>query len=218
VRNKFDQELDNLNLDIIKMGSMIEQAISMAITVLKKQNKEMATMAIENDVSINEMTRLIESKCLKLLLHQQPVAKDLRLISTALKIITDMERIGDNAADISEIFLEMSDEEYIKKLEHIPQMGDLAVKMVRLSIDAFVKRDLVIAEMAIDLDDEVDNLFNIVKNDLIDLIIKDKSNTDQAIDLLLISKYLEKIGDHAENIAEWVIFSITGEHKHMRII
>ncbi len=218
MRNKFDQELDNLNLDIIKMGSMIEQAISMAITVLKKQNKEMATMAIENDVSINEMTRLIESKCLKLLLHQQPVAKDLRLISTALKIITDMERIGDNAADISEIFLEMSDEEYIKKLEHIPQMGDLAVKMVRLSIDAFVKRDLVIAEMAIDLDDEVDNLFNIVKNDLIDLIIKDKSNTDQAIDLLLISKYLEKIGDHAENIAEWVIFSITGEHKHMRII
>lgn len=218
MRNRFDEDLDSLNLDIIKMGSMIETSIGMAITVLKNQDKEMANSAIEFDREINEMTRVIESKCLKLLLHQQPFAKDLRLISTALKVITDMERIGDNASDISDIFLQMADEEYIKKLEHIPQMGDLAVKMVRLSVDAFVKRDISLAEKVIAMDDEVDNLFNILKNDLTDLMIKDKANIDQAIDLMLIAKYLEKIGDHAENIAEWVIFSVTGEHKNTRII
>lgn len=218
LRNNFEKELENLNLDIIKMGSMIEDSIDKAIIVLKKQDIKMANAAIEDDDAIDEMERLIESKCLKLLLHQQPVARDLRLISTALKIITDMERIGDHAADISEIFLRMAEEQYIIKLHYIPEMGDIVSKMVRLSVDAFVKRDIRLAEKVIAMDDEVDNLFNVLKHNLSDLMINDKSNIDQAIDFLLISKYLERIGDHAENIAEWVIFSVTGEHKNKRII
>jgi len=218
MRQSFDKELELLNLDIIKMGSMIEDAIDKAIIVLKKQDEEMAEAAIKYDYAINEMERIIESKCLKLLLHQQPVAGDLRLISTALKIITDMERIGDHAADISEIFLRIGKEQYIKELEHIPEMGDVASKMVRLSVDAYVKRDIELAENVIAMDDEVDKLFNVLKTDLTEFMIKDKSNIDQAIDFLLIAKYLERIGDHAENIAEWVIFSVTGEHKHTRII
>ncbi|MEI6131656.1 MAG: phosphate signaling complex protein PhoU [Bacillota bacterium] len=218
MRNSFEKELELLNLDIIKMGSMIEDAIDKAIIVLKKQDPEMAKAAIEYDDVIDEMERNIESKCLKLLLHQQPVARDLRLISTALKVITDMERIGDHAADISEIFLRIGQEKYIKELEHIPEMGDIAAKMVRQSVDAFVKRDVAIAERVIEMDNQVDDLFNMLKVDLTDLMIKDKKNIDQAIDFLLIAKYLERIGDHAENIAEWVIFSVTGEHKHIRII
>jgi len=218
MRNSFEKELELLNLDIIKMGSMIEDAIDKAIIVLKKQDPEMAKAAIEYDDAIDEMERNIESKCLKLLLHQQPVAGDLRLISTALKVITDMERIGDHAADISGIFLRIGKEQYIKELEHIPEMGDIAAKMVRQSVDAFVKRDVALAELVIEMDNQVDNLFNVLKVDLTDLMIKDKKNIDQSIDFLLIAKYLERIGDHAENIAEWVIFSVTGEHKHTRII
>jgi phosphate transport system protein len=214
MRNNFDKELVNLNLDLIRMGCMIEDSIDKAITVLKTQDIQMANAAIEYDDAIDEMERIIESRCLKLLLHQQPVAKDLRLISTALKIITDMERIGDHAADISEIFLRMANEDYIKQLQHIPEMGDVAAKMVKLSIDAFVNRDVVLAEKVIEMDDIVDGLFNVLKHDLAELMIKDKANIDQAIDLILISKYLERIGDHAENIAEWVIFSVTGEHKN----
>ncbi|MEI6602264.1 MAG: phosphate signaling complex protein PhoU [Clostridia bacterium] len=218
MRQSFDKELELLNLDIIKMGSMIEDSIDKAIIVLKKQDAEMAEAAIKYDDAIDEMERIIESKCLKLLLHQQPVARDLRLISTALKIITDMERIGDHAADISEIFLRIGEEQYIKQLEHIPEMGDVAAKMVRLSVDAFVKRDITLAEQVIAMDDQVDALFNELKADLTELMIQDKKNIDQAVDFLLIAKYLERIGDHAENIAEWVIFSVTGEHKNTRIM
>ena len=218
MRNNFDKQLEDLNLELIRMGSMIEDAIDKSITVLKTQNESMALEAIAYDNAIDEMERIIERKCLKLLLHQQPVAKDLRLISTALKIITDMERIGDHAADISEIFLRMKDEQYIKQLVHIPEMGDVASKMVKLSVDAFVKKDIELAERVIKMDDKVDLLFNILKNDLCEIMINDKSNIDQAIDFLLIAKYLERIGDHAENIAEWVIFSVTGEHKNQRII
>ncbi len=218
MRNNFDKELENLNLDLIKMGSMIEDAIDKAITVIKKQDSEMARAAIDDDNAIDEMERNIESKCLKLLLHQQPVAKDLRLISTALKIVTDMERIGDHAGDISELFIRMGDGCYLNKLEHIPEMGDMAAKMVKLSVDAFVRKDIVLAEQVIQMDDEVDRLFNISKNDLSALLINDQCCIDEVIDSLLIVKYFEKIGDHAENIAEWVIFSVTGEHKNKRII
>ena len=218
MRNMFDRELEALNLDLIKMGGMVEDSIEKAMTALKTQNAELAQMAIHYDKAIDEMDRNIESKCLKLLLHQQPVASDLRLISTALKMITDMERIGDHASDISETFLRMSNEKYIKELVHIPIMGDTVSKMLKGSIDAFVKRDIELAEQVIKMDDEVDKLFDILKNDLIELMIKDNKNVDQAIDLLMIAKYLEKIGDHAENIADWAIFSVTGEHKHKRIL
>jgi len=218
MRTHFDEQLKNMNNDLIQMGAYIENAITLATKALVEQNCEMAQQAIECDDEINEIEKQIESQCLKLILRQQPIASDLRLISTALKMITDMERIGDHATDISEITLTLSDAVYIKKLEHIPQMADATIKMLSNSIDAYVNKDLELAQSVIDYDDVVDELFDTVRNDLIALIHENVENGEQAMDLLMIAKYFERIGDHAVNIAEWVIFSITGEHKNKRII
>jgi phosphate transport system protein len=166
----------------------------------------------ELEVEIDDMEKSIEAHCLKLLLQQQPVASDLRIISTALKMITDMERIGDNAEDIAEIARHILNQKFIKDIVHIPQMAEATISMVTKSIDAFVKRDKKLAEEVCRSDDIVDNLFDVIKEELIEKIQEDRSNGEQAIDLLMIAKYFERIGDHAENIAEWVIFSITGEH------
>ena len=212
MRNNFDRQLSRLHDMLIEMGEMIEKAITFAIHALVQQDEAMAKRAIAFDVEIDQIEKDIEAMCLKLLLQQQPVARDLRLISSALKMITDMERIGDQAADISEIALYLIGETYIKKLEHIPQMAAATSKMVTESIDAFVKRDLELAKQVIDYDDVVDELFDTVKFDLIELIQADKANGEQAIDLIMIAKYFERIGDHATNIAEWVVFSITGKH------
>jgi len=212
MRNKFDDQLTKLNEMIIEMGAMIENAIKLAIDALVNQDKEKANQAIEYDIEIDEKEKDIESMCLRLLLQQQPVARDLRAISSALKMITDMERIGDQAADISEITLFLIGEKYIKKLEHIPMMAEATVKMVTDSIDAYVRMDLELAQSVIDSDDIVDDLFDTIRNDLIELIKKDETNAPQAIDLIMIAKYLERIGDHATNIAEWVAFYITGKH------
>ncbi|MDR1703548.1 MAG: phosphate signaling complex protein PhoU [Clostridiales bacterium] len=211
MRNKFDEQLIQLNDMLIEMGGLIETAISLATQAMKEQSVELARRAIAFDQDVDQKEKDIEALCLKLLLQQQPVAKDLRLISAALKMITDMERIGDQSADISEITIMMSGEPYIKKLEHIPQMAAATVKMVTESIDAFVKKDLELANSVIEYDDVVDDLFDVIKNDLIDLIRADSANGEQAIDLLMIAKYFERIGDHAVNIAEWVVFSITGK-------
>lgn len=213
MRNKFDQELENLNLELIKMGSMIENAIELSAKALIEQNLDIICKVNELEVEIDEMEKTIESHCLKLLLQQQPVASDLRIISTALKMITDMERIGDNAEDIAEIARYMVNEKFIKDLVHIPQMAEATISMVKRSIDAFVNKDKKLAEEVCADDDIVDNLFRIVKKELIEKIQESAENGEQAIDLLMIAKYLERIGDHAENIAEWVIFSITGDHK-----
>ena len=213
MRNKFDQELENLNLELIKMGSMIENAIELSAKALIEQNLDIICKVNELEVEIDEMEKTIESHCLKLLLQQQPVASDLRIISTALKMITDMERIGDNAEDIAEIARYMVNEKFIKDLVHIPQMAEATISMVKRSIDAFVNKDKKLAEEVCADDDIVDNLFRIVKKELIEKIQENTENGEQAIDLLMIAKYLERIGDHAENIAEWVIFSITGDHK-----
>ena len=212
MRNKFDRELDLLNHELIKMGSLVESRIESAVKALIKQDVDLAKNIIEGDVEVDEMERDIESKCLKLLLQQHPVAGDLRLISSILKMITDLERIGDHAKDISEITLLFSNEKYIKELTHIPQMAESTIYMVKKSIDAFVNRDSDLAYEVIKLDDKVDDLFDIIKEELILLIIDDINNGEQAINFLMIAKYLERIGDHAENIAEWVVFSITGEH------
>jgi len=200
------------------MGALIENAIALAAKALVEQDCILAKKTIDCDNEIDEMEKLVESQCLKLILHQQPIASDLRLISTALKMITDMERIGDHATDISEITLMLSDAVYIKKLEHIPQMAQATITMVSDSIDAFVNKDLELANAVIKYDDVVDELFCAVKKDLIALIHEDVKNGEQAIDFLMIAKYFERIGDHAVNIAEWVIFSITGEHKNKKII
>lgn len=213
MRNRFDRQLEQLNNELIEMGSLIEQAIEMAVTALVKQDVEKAKKAIAFDHEIDQQERAIENLCLKLLLQQQPVAKDLRLISSALKMITDMERIGDQAADISEITIMLADTPYIKKLEHIQQMAKETTIMVVNSVDAFVRRDLDLAKQVIDKDDTVDALFLEIKKELIMLINENADYGEQATDLLMIGKYFERIGDHATNIAEWVIFSITGKHE-----
>jgi len=212
MRSRFDEQLLQLNDMLVDMGAMIEKSITLATQAIVKHDKKMAKKAIAMDKEIDDQEKEIEALCLKLLLRQQPVARDLRLISSALKMITDMERIGDQAADISEIAKFLIGKEYIINIEHIPQMAEATVKMVTDSIDAFVKRDLELAQKVIDDDDIVDDLFDEVKDDVIKLIQKDQANGEQAIDFMMIAKYFERIGDHATNIAEWVVFSITGRH------
>lgn len=212
MRNRFDRQLVQLNNELIEMGGMIEKAISDTVKALVNQDIELASNVIEYDEEIDHQEREIEQLCLKLLLQQQPVAKDLRLISAALKMITDMERIGDHATDISEITIELSKESYIKKLGHIQQMAKETMVMLVQSVEAFVNKDMDKARAVIVHDDVVDDLFNKVKAELIAMIHEDVNAGEQASDLLMAAKYFERIGDHATNISEWVIFSITGQH------
>ena len=218
MRSRFDEQLLILNNNMIEMGALIEKAISDATNALITQNADIARKIIDGDAVIDEKEKEIESLCLKLILNQQPVAKDLRQISTALKMITDMERIGDQAADISELCVYLSSQEYIKKLEHIPQMAEATIKMVTESIDAFVNKDLKLAQEVIEYDDIVDDLYIKIKFDLISIVHSDVKTGEQAFDLLQIAKYYERIGDHAVNIAEWVIFSLTGKHKNIQVL
>ena len=212
MRNRFDRQLVQLNNELIEMGGMIEKAISDTVKALVNQDIELASNVIEYDEEIDHQEREIEQLCLKLLLQQQPVATDLRLISAALKMITDMERIGDHATDISEITIELSKESYIKKLDHIQQMAKETMVMLVQSVEAFVNKDMDKARAVIAHDDVVDDLFNKVKAELIAMIHEDVNAGEQASDLLMAAKYFERIGDHATNISEWVIFSITGQH------
>ena len=213
MRNSFDMQLRKLNNELIEMGSLIETAIARAYKGLINQNIEIAKENVEFDREIDQKEKEVENICLKLLLQQQPVASDLRLISSAIKMITDMERIGDQAADISELTILMSKTQYIKRLDHIEQMAKATIEMVTTSVDAFVKRDLELARSVFARDDIVDNLFVTIKNDLIELIREDVNNGEQAIDLIMVAKYFERIGDHATNLADWVIFSIVGHHE-----
>lgn len=214
-RHYFDKELEILHLDLIKMGSLIEESIEDTIVALKKQDMELAKKVFGNDDVIDELERKIEKRCLNLIARQQPLAKDLRTISTALKIITDMERIGDHSADIAEITLRMSEEKYVKPLVDIPKMAELAKVMVNQAIDAYIKQDVELAKIVCDSDDAVDDLFSKIKFELISVMKNDPQAIDQVINFMFIAKYLERIGDHATNIAEWVIFNVTGEHEHL---
>jgi len=213
MRRGFDAQLEQLNNELIVMGSLIETAIAMTIKALIDQDKEHAQKTIDFDEQIDQKEKDIEALCLRLILQQQPVARDLRTVSAALKMITDMERIGDQAADISEIALLLADTPYIKKLEHISLMAEETAKMVTEAVDAYVRGDLDKARTVIENDDIVDDYFDAVKEDLIGMISQDVRNGSQALDLLMIAKYFERIGDHAVNIAEWVEFSITGVHR-----
>lgn len=215
MRSRFDEQLAKLNDMMVEMGAMIEKNIMLATQALKEQDVSLAKKAIEYDNEVDQIEKDIESLCMKLLLQQQPVARDLRLISAALKMITDMERISDQTADISEIVIMMAKSPYIRKPELIPQMAAATIKMVRESIDAFVKKDQKLAQEVIKYDDVVDKLFDDVKNILIELLREDRENSEQAIDFLMIAKYLERMADHACNIAEWVIYSITGQQKNI---
>lgn len=214
-RHFFDRELEILHLDLIKMASLVEESIENTIIALKKQDVELARKIFRNDDIIDELERKIEKICLNLIARQQPLAKDLRTIGTALKIITDMERIADHSADIAEITIRMAEEKYIKPLVDIPRMAELAKLMVNKAIDAYVKQDIELAKIVCDSDDEVDDLFSKIKFELINIMKNNPEAIDQVINFMFISKYLERMADHATNIAEWVVFNVTGEHNHL---
>ena len=212
MRIKFDEQLEILNNELTEMGFLVEKAITSAVDALRKNDKDLAQQAIAFDSEIDQKEKDIEAICLRLLLHQQPVATDLRKVSSALKMITDMERIGDMASDISEITMMDSELLAVSNLEHISQMEKETIQMVKKSIKAFVKKDIQLAQKVIDDDDIVDALFEKVKSDLIEIMRTDVSVCNGAVDLLMVAKYFERIGDHATNIAEWVLFSIEGTH------
>ena len=236
MRNKFDSELQLLNEKLIDMGVMCEKAIACAVKALLEHDIALAESADEAEREIDRMERDIESLCLKLILQQQPVARDLRQISAALKMITDMERIGDQAADIAELteYVCISPDSGTVGTEHITAMAEATVEMVTNCIDSFVNKDVRLAESVIAHDDVVDALFLKIKNDIVCNIVNDVKtssadpdsmneekldediikNSESAIDLIMIAKYLERIGDHAVNVAEWVLFSITGIHPN----
>ena len=214
MRNRFDEQLFELNREIIEMGAMCEEAIASAVKALTAGDLELAGKVKTNASAIDQMERDIEGRCMKLLLHQQPVAKDLRLISAALKMITDMERIGDQAEDIAEIVTFLNGHT-MEGMELVEEMARETIEMVTASVDAFVKKDVELAQKVIKQDDVVDDYFSRVKCGIISLITEDHADGEFALDLLMISKYFERIGDHATNIAEWVIYSVTGTHKEV---
>ena len=212
MRDVFESQLKTLKDDMIEMGSMIEKAIENAIRALNNRDTELARAAIEADSEIDEQEKKIESLCLKLLLHQQPVASDLRMVSSALKMVTDMERIGDHAADISEITIYLAKNDKNVNLKVLHEMAKETTVMLVGSIDAYVNKDLDRAQEVLEHDDIVDSLFLEAKKEVIQLIRKEEDHGEEAADLLMIAKYFERIGDHAVNISEWVVFSITGKH------
>ncbi len=212
MRKTFDEQLMQLNREMISMGALCENVIAMAAKSLLEADMDLARKVAITDAEIDQKEREIESLCLKLLLQQQPVARDLRIVSSALKMITDMERIGDQSADIAEIVLLGNVCTPDDKL-HIGNMARAAIKMVTDAVDAFVSRDIKAAVAVIKYDDVVDDLFNKLKHELIAIFGTSPEKGEYALDLLMIAKYFERIGDHATNIAEWVVFSITGRHE-----
>ncbi len=218
MRKLFDEQLKELNIEMIKMAGQVETAIAGAAEALIKNDIPLAQQVMGGDEIVDDMEKKIEHLCLKLLLQQQPVATDLRRVSTALKMTTDLERIGDQAADIAELTLKLGNTDNI----HIPQMAKAVIRMVTESINAYVNNDEKLANEVISEDDRVDELFVKIRDELIEMAAdsreKGKKVGEQAIDLLMIAKYFERIGDHAVNIAEWVIFSVTGVHKNAKII
>ena len=210
MRNKFAEQLERLHVELIQMGALCEDGISAAAEALLQNNPGLAQTAIDAEREIDQKEREVENLCIKLLLQQQPVAKDLREISAALKMISDLERIGDQASDIAELVPYVHLEEGTGL--HIGDMARAVIRMVTDSVDSFVKRDLDLARAVYTADDKVDALFDQVKQELIGMIAKDASRGEQCMDLLMVAKYLERIGDHATNVAEWVEYSITNVH------
>ena len=212
MRERFEKQLLKLNTELMQMGALCEEAISYAVKCLTEHNPEMKENAVETEKMIDHKERDIESLCMKLLIHQQPVATDFRMITSALKMISDMERIGDQAEDIAEIAEYVTNADFQSQV-HITDMAETAVVMVMNSVDSYVKKSADIAYSVIAIDDRMDELFIKTKNQLINSVQNGTDNAESLIDMLMIAKYFERIGDHAENIAEWVIFSLTGSHK-----
>lgn len=219
MRNRFDSQLEVLNNGIIEMGALVEEALNSSIEALLKFNKELAQKVIVGDKEIDQKMKDIETLCLRLLLSQQPVARDLRLISASLKMVSDLERIGDQAADIAEIINESSEKDGAPaKLVAIPPMGAATVKMLTQSVDAFVRKDLDLARHVIESDDEVDALFAAAKKELIESIKSNAGDAEAVINSVMVAKYLERIGDHASNVSGWVIFAVTGKRHGVNLL
>lgn len=212
MRSKFDEQLEQLHKELIQMGALCENAIAMAAKALAEGNAKIAGKVPELSEEIDQKERDIEAMCMKLLLQQQPVAKDLRVISSALKMVTDMERIGDNSGDIAEI-VTMANISAADNTLSIQDMARATIKMVTDSIDAFVKQDVKLATSVIAYDDVVDRYFDEIKTNLIAKFGDSESDGETILDLLMIAKYFERMGDHAAEIAKWVLFSITGNKK-----
>ena len=212
MRNRFDEQLAQLKKELIEMGALCEEVIAKASEALTRGDVTLAAKVAPLDEQIDRKEHDIEALCLRLLLQQQPVARDLRKISAALKMITDMERIGDQAEDIAEIVTFLKGRTG-QNDDLLREMARSTIKMVTESVDAFVKHDIMLAEKVVAYDDVVDNYFEQVKDELIARIAENPDDGEYALDLLMIAKYFERIGDHAVNIAEWVIFSVTGVHK-----
>ena len=212
MRDKFQQQLQQLNEDLIEMGALCKEAVADAMTALLHSDKQARQKAFLTEYEIDNKEREIENLCMKLLLQQQPVARDLRNISAALKMISDMERIGDQASDIADItkFLENSE---LTQHVHIQQMAESAMSMLTESIDAFVRKDLLLARKVMKEDNTVDDLFNQIKLEVIQEIAQNPDEGELCVDMMMIAKYFERIADHVVNIAEWVEYSVTGEHK-----
>lgn len=206
MRNQFDRQLNTLNGELIQMGHMVEQAIEHAIEAMVHQDAEKARQNMEFDSEVDQQEKDIETLCMKLLMKQQPVARDLRLISAALKMITDMERIGDQAADISELALCLVNEKELPMMDRMKQMSQECMLMVMKALEAFVAKDIEMAKKVIARDDVIDAMFDDTKKEVIELIQNHGAGAEVATDLLMVAKYFERIGDHATNIAEWVIF------------
>lgn len=213
VRKAFETELSELNAQLVKMCRVTEGMISNAIEALINRDKELGKSIGELDKQVDEYEMSIEKKCMRILLRQQPVASDFRKVSTALKMITDIERFGDQASDIGELVASMPTVDYVKRLKHISLMGNLAIKMVRDSVSSFITNNQELASSVIIADDTMDSLFKKVQRELIELIKQDSNSGEEAITLMMIAKYLERIGDHAVNVAEWTQFNETGKHK-----
>lgn len=214
-RFSFEKALEELEFALIKMSTYVEESIDSAITALKTQDMQLAKQVIDDDDIIDDMEHDLEKMCVNLIARQQPIAKDLRMITAVLKLITDLERIADHSADISELTLYMGKTKFIKPLIDIPKMAEMAKKMTGMSIQAYIKRDYNLAREVCASDDYVDDLFAQVKFDLAELMKSNPDSVDHIIDLVMIAKYVERMADHATNIGEWVAYSITGNHEHL---
>lgn len=218
LRSNFERDLNTLHVDLDKMCHLVLLAIENCITAFKTGDRELCRDIISGDKVINDMERTIEARCLNLILQQQPIASDLRNVSTALKVVTDLERIGDQGADIAEILLDTDATCPYKMVEHIPNMARLAKEMVRGALDAFHQHDLQKASEIKKLEDQMDGLFAEVKVELVQIVNEAHDNVDLVINFLMIAKYFERIGDHAVNICEWVEFNQTGTVDNYRLI
>lgn len=217
-RLSFEHQLALLNENLTQMGRYVEESIDHIFVALKEQDTETAKEIVEGDRTVNDMEKTIEAQCLSLITRQQPVARDLRMVSAALKVVTDIERIGDHASDIAEVLMQFENADFYHASKYVPPMIEEAKKMVHDSVDSFIARDIEVAQRVIMADDVVDSYFEKVKNEVIETLKEEKEDVDCFVDILMVAKYLERIGDHAVNIAEWTIFQQSGKVDNVRIL